>query len=43
MQDKSTLAMWKERGSRVALIIASQLMEMKVGSLIVFWGIDDSG
>jgi trafficking protein particle complex subunit 12 len=26
----SVVAMWKERGARVCLIIASQLMEMKV-------------
>jgi len=30
--DPTTLAMWKERGTRVALIMASQLVEMKVRS-----------
>ncbi|KAL0575186.1 hypothetical protein V5O48_006780 [Marasmius crinis-equi] len=28
--DATTVAMWKERGARICLIIASQLMEMKV-------------
>ena len=28
--DDATRAMWKERGARVCLIIASQLVEMKV-------------
>ncbi|EEB89987.1 hypothetical protein MPER_11866 [Moniliophthora perniciosa FA553] len=29
--DPTNLSMWKERGARICLIIASQLMEMKVG------------
>jgi hypothetical protein len=28
--DVATQAMWKERGARICLIIASQLVEMKV-------------
>jgi trafficking protein particle complex subunit 12 len=28
--DASSMAMWKERGARICLIIASQLVEMKV-------------
>lgn len=30
--DKLARAMWQERGARVCLIIASQLIEMKVNS-----------
>ena len=30
--DTTTSTMWKERGSRVCLIVASQLIEMKVRS-----------
>ena len=30
--DKLTRTMWQERGARVCLIIASQLIEMKVDS-----------
>jgi hypothetical protein len=30
--DDASVAMWKERGSRISLIIASQLIEMKVRS-----------
>lgn len=34
--DGSAMSMWKERGSRVALIIASQMVEMKVSFLSWF-------
>lgn len=30
--DEQTVAMWKERGARICLIIASQMIEAKVGS-----------
>lgn len=30
--DTAVMAMWKERGARVCLIIASQMVEMKVRS-----------
>jgi hypothetical protein len=29
-EDSITISMWKERGARVCLIIASQMVEMKV-------------
>lgn len=32
--DETTTSMWKERGARVILIMASQLVEMKVKSPI---------
>jgi hypothetical protein len=32
--DASAVEMWKERGSRVALILASQLLEMKVSLVL---------
>lgn len=32
--DESIRAMWQERGARVCLIMASQLIEMKVCSLL---------
>jgi len=34
--DTSSVAMWKERGARLCLIIASQLVEMKVVFFFVF-------
>jgi hypothetical protein len=33
--DESVVPMWKERGARVALILASQLVEMKVQNFII--------
>jgi len=35
-------AMWRERGSRIALIIASQFIEMKVWVLLIFVYASDS-
>lgn len=35
--DPAALAMWQERGARVALIIASQMVEMKVSILLYFF------
>ena len=34
--DPTLVPMWKERGARVCLIIASQLVEMKVRFLLLF-------
>lgn len=36
--DLAEQAMWKERGARMALIVASQLVEMKVKFFFLFFG-----
>ena len=35
--DQAAVAMWKERGARLCLILASQLVEMKVRSLVAHY------